>query len=50
MIVKTVSYIDRAAPEKLTESLRKTGFAVLNNHPISKSLINETYKQWENFF
>ena len=50
MIVKTVSYTDRAAPEKLTESLRKTGFAVLNNHPISKSLINETYKQWENFF
>ena len=50
MIVKTVSYTDKAAPEKLTESLRKTGFAVLNNHPISKSLINETYKQWENFF
>ena len=50
MIVKTVSYTDRAASTKLTESLRKTGFAVLNNHPIPKSLINETYKQWENFF
>ena len=50
MIVKTVSYTDRAASGKLTESLRKTGFAVLNNHPIPKSLINETYKQWENFF
>jgi len=50
MNVKTVSYLNKHAPKILTNSLSKTGFAVLTDHPISISLINDAYKQWEDFF
>ena len=38
------------AAQNFTESLKKTGFAVLYNHPISQTLINDTYQEWTEFF
>ena len=50
MIIKSISYLDKNAPKKLTKSLYKTGFAVLNDHPIPISIITDVYKEWEKFF
>ena len=50
MDVKTVNYKKKDAPKILTSSLRRTGFAVLTDHPISISLINDAYEQWKQFF
>ena len=38
------------AKEDFARSLKNTGFAVLYNHPISQTLINDTYKEWQAFF
>jgi isopenicillin N synthase-like dioxygenase len=38
------------APQRLCDSLRDTGFAVLVNHPIEGSLIQEIYAEWLAFF
>ena len=32
------------------ESLRKTGFAVVENHPIDMNLVNQVYSLWSDFF
>jgi len=32
------------------ESLRKTGFAVISNHPVSYALISEVFAEWAKFF
>ena len=50
MIVKTISYLEDDAPKKLTQSLYETGFSVLQDHPISLSLIDDVYKEWKKFF
>ncbi|NMM43266.1 isopenicillin N synthase family oxygenase [Rhodospirillaceae bacterium KN72] len=38
------------APQRLVQSLRDTGFAVLTNHPISAGEIADVYAGWEAFF
>lgn len=48
--VKRVDFKAADAAEQFTESLHQTGFAVLYNHPIAKSTIEDTYKAWEEFF
>ena len=50
MDVKTVDYAARDAKQSLADSLHETGFAVLVNHPISASRINESYTRWAEFF
>src|ERR1700749_2161198 len=50
MNVKTVRYGDKNAARDFTPSLLGTGFAVLTDHPIQVELIQNTYKEWENFF
>lgn len=50
MNVLTVDYTAADAPENFCRSLKETGFAVLTNHPIPPSLIDQTYTQWQDFF
>ena len=48
--VAKVSYADPSAPQLFTESLRRTGFGVLTNHPIAQSTLEEIYREWLGFF
>ncbi|MCW8345558.1 isopenicillin N synthase family oxygenase [Vibrio sp. ZSDZ65] len=50
MKLETVDYLDPNAPELFVNSLRETGFGVLKNHPIPKSLVESIYKNWQVFF
>ena len=50
MDVKTVDYAAPDAKQSLADSLHETGFAVLVNHPISASRIDESYTRWAAFF
>lgn len=50
MIVKTVNYQSSNAGADLAESLRKTGFAVLVNHPVTPQRIEDIYASWAAFF
>ena len=50
MKVQTVSYKDEKAPETLTRSLHETGFAILEDHPISSEQVQSIYKNWGTFF
>jgi isopenicillin N synthase-like dioxygenase len=38
------------APQLVTESLIESGFAVVENHPIPASELDEFYGAWDNFF
>jgi len=38
------------AQERFVQSLRDTGFGVLKNHPISQTLVESIYQQWQRFF
>lgn len=48
--VLTISYNDSNAPQDFESSLKHSGFAVLEDHPISKELINDVYNEWMKFF
>jgi isopenicillin N synthase-like dioxygenase len=48
--IQTVSYKGAHAPAAFTRSLRETGFAVLTDHPIAPSRIEEAYNAWGEFF
>ncbi len=50
MHVQTVDFQAPEAPVLFTQSLKETGFAVLNNHPIQAAEIDEMYAAWESFF
>ena len=50
MNVLTVDYSRADAPALFCESLKETGFAVLDHHPISTKLIADVYQQWQLFF
>ena len=50
MHVINIDYKSSDAPILFCQSLKDTGFAVLNNHPISSALIEQTYHQWRDFF
>jgi isopenicillin N synthase-like dioxygenase len=48
-----VKVVDMAAPDaaiKFTDSLKKTGFAVVTNHGIDYSLVDKIYDEWRGFF
>lgn len=48
--VKTVDYTDLQASFDIAESFRNNGFAVLKNHPIDQSLLNDVLSEWKIFF
>ncbi|MCL9776636.1 isopenicillin N synthase family dioxygenase [Vibrio methylphosphonaticus] len=50
MKLETVDYLAPNAPELFVQSLRETGFGVLKNHPIPKSLVESIYQNWQAFF
>lgn len=50
MSIKTVDYQHSDAGSEFVRSLHETGFAVLKNHPISGSLLNDIYRGWDRFF
>jgi len=50
MQVAIIDYTTSDAPRMFTRSLKETGFAVLNHHPISADLVTEVYQRWQDFF
>ena len=50
MQVAKISYNDENAPIAFTKSLKETGFGVLIDHPIKPELVDNVYKEWEQFF
>ena len=50
MQVAKIRYNDIDAPAMFTESLQKTGFGVLADHPIHFDLVDRVYKECETFF
>lgn len=50
MHILPVDYNASDAPARFCKSLKETGFAVLTGHPVSTGLIDETYRQWRDFF
>ena len=50
MNVEVVDFQAADAPKSFTRSLRTTGFAVIVNHPLPQSLVQEIYDEWLAFF
>ena len=50
MNIKTIDYNSQTAKKDFFTSLHETGFAVIENHPISKDDLNAIYSSWKNFF
>lgn len=50
MDVAVVDYTAADAPQRFAESLRQTGFAVLVNHPLPWSLVEQIYREWAALF
>lgn len=48
--IVAVSYRDPEAPRLFAESLRRTGFGVLKDHPIPQELIEIIHREWLDFF
>ena len=45
-----VDFLSENAPKDFVRSLRDTGFAIIDNHPLDQNLIKEVYSDWEIFF
>lgn len=50
MKLETINYQAHDSAEKFVQSLRDTGFGVLSNHTIDKSLVETIYQEWQAFF
>lgn len=50
MEVKRVDCESKEAATEFSTSLKETGFAVLYNHPICLTLVEEVYQEWQDFF
>ena len=50
MNIKIIDYNSQTAKKDFFTSLHETGFAVIENHPISKDDLNAIYSSWKNFF
>ena len=48
--ILTVDFLSENAPKNFVRSLKDTGFAIIKNHPISKSLLKRVYSDWTDFF
>ncbi len=49
-LMQIIDYNHAAAPRLFVDSLKETGFGVLENHPIDKILVESIYSQWQDFF
>ena len=50
MKIRTVDFGAACAAAEFSKSLRDTGFAVLENHPVSRELLDGLYADWRAFF
>ncbi|BDM64613.1 oxidoreductase [Shewanella sp. NFH-SH190041] len=50
MTLSPIDYHARDSAQQFVDSLQQTGFAVLYNHPISQTLVNKVYQDWQKFF
>ena len=48
--VLTIDFNDSGAPAKFVDSFKSSGFAIIKNHPINSSLIENVYSNWRTFF
>ena len=48
--IAVVDYKDHQAPRQFATSLKKTGFAVIKNHPIKIAELTLAYEKWQQFF
>lgn len=46
----TLDYQSADAPQQFAQSLQQSGFAVLRHSPITDSLVERTYQDWQTFF
>jgi isopenicillin N synthase-like dioxygenase len=49
-MVRRVNYHDTDAPKQFMESLRETGFVILENVPFDWERLESVYKEWAEFF
>lgn len=50
MNIQIVDFHDAKSPTPFTQSLKQTGFGIVNNHPIDLGLIDQVFKAWFEFF
>ncbi len=50
MQVRSVDYRSPTASQEFKDSICKTGFAVVSNHPIPAKLIYDTFEEWKAFY
>lgn len=50
MQILATDYTQPDAPQRLVQSLRETGFAILVNHPLSNERLMAIYDDWREFF
>lgn len=50
MKIKTVNYQDPKAASQLADSFETTGFAIIENHPIHFDKVEQSYREWAQFF
>ena len=50
MDILKLNYLSTEFEKDFTSSLHETGFAIVDNHPISQDLIDKVYNDWKFFF
>src|SRR5438132_1860571 len=50
MQIQVVDYFDPNSPRQFTQSLKETGFGIIENHPLDQALIDYVYTEWFKFF
>ena len=50
MYISQIDYKTPTVAKDFCDSLVKTGFAVLKNHPIDYKLVEEVFQEWKDFF
>ena len=50
MQIRVIDFHSQNAGAEFAAGLKEIGFAVISNHPVSQSLIDKAYEQWDTFF
>jgi len=50
MKIQSIPLSAKSSPQKLVESFRDTGFAVITDHGIPLGLVQKVYSEWQEFF
>ena len=48
--ILSIKYTDHDADKQFEHSIKHSGFAVINDHPIESDLIDQVYEDWKNYF